>query len=395
MVDASPHKLTVMSAILLFTTMRWPFTAQLAGAFAGAGAKVEALCPPRAMLALSRHPVRRHRYHPAAAMDSLCHAITTARPDMIVPCDDQAAELVNRAYGTPTIGRMEFLDAAAKCGAPAAPSTAVESEDRLEDAMRQLGLPVVIKSDHSWGGDGVVIAWTREEARTAFRRMNNNSRLRDLARFSRGRGGHFLIRALNPVPVRLSAQAFVEGAPATSSIACWQGQVVAAHHFDVILSSTPTSPASVIATTSCPQMAASAKAVAGALNLSGLIGLDYIRDASGQVHLLEMNARATPTMHLALDQDLPAALLTAAGLSARARPAVTDAREIALFPREWLRDSASPWLAKAFHDVPWDDPDVVRACVRAAPHSARAAALAVLENAKTPALTGKSAVVGA
>jgi hypothetical protein len=392
MVDEERHKLPAMSAgILLVTTMNWPFPAQLAAAFAGVGAQVQALCPPRAMLALSRHPVRMHRYRPLAMMESLSQAITAAQPDMIIPCDDQAGELVNRAYGKPNIGRMEFLTAAALAGAPVPTSVALETEAELEGAMRRLGLPLVIKCDHSWGGEGVVIAASREAARTAFRRMNSSSRLRDMARALRGRGAHFLTRALHPVPARISAQAFIEGVPTTSSIACWQGRVVGAHHFDVLLSSTPTSPATVIANIPCPQMTAAAIKIAGALNLSGLFGLDYIRDAQGNVHLLEMNARATPTMHLALEHDLPAALLKAAGLQARTRPAVTDLSEIALFPREWLRDPASPWLGRAFHDVPWDDQDVVRACVRRAPPAARA----LLENTASPLLTAKNPGFGA
>lgn len=388
MVDEEPLKLAVMSAsiLLVTTTLDWLFPAQLAAAFANMGARVEALASPGSLLALSRHPQRQHRYRPLAAMDSLACAIAQTRPDMIIPCDDQAAELVNRAYGNPNIGRMEFLTAAAQAGAPVPPSVALETEEELEEAMHQLGLPLVIKCDHSWGGEGVAIAANREEARAAFRRMNSSSRLRDMARALRGRGSHFLTRALHPVPVRISAQTFIEGVPATSSIACWQGRVVAAHHFDVLLSRTPTSPASVIANVACPQMAAAAIQIAGALNRSGLFGLDYIRDTKGNVHLLEMNARATPTMHLALEHDLPAALLKAAGLQARTRPPVTDRREIALFPREWLRDPASPWLERTFHDVPWDDPDVVRACVRSAPRAVRA----LLENTMTPALAVKS-----
>jgi biotin carboxylase len=234
-----------------------------------------------------------------------------------------------------------------------------------------LGLPLVLKLDDSWGGEGVLIAESRQEAVKAFRRLGRQSRLRNVFRALRGRGTHFLTQALYPVSPRISAQHFISGTAATSSFACWRGKVVASHHFDVRVSTTPTSPASVIAVSDCRQMAATAEAVAQAFNLSGLFGLDYIRDASGQVHLLEMNRRATPTMHLALEQDPVASLLKAAGLPASFRPPVTDKKQIALFPREWLRDPASPWLARAYHDVPWDDPAVMRACVKAGSAEAR------------------------
>jgi hypothetical protein len=39
---------------------------------------------------------------------------------------------------------------------------------------------------------------------------------------------------------------------------------------------------------------------------------------------------------------------------------------VAIFPREWQRDPASPWLQLAHHDVPWDDPAVLLASLRRA-----------------------------
>jgi hypothetical protein len=382
-----------MSArILLATTQHWPFPAQLAGAFAEAGAQVEALCPRGSMLALSRHPRRFHPYRPLAPLASLCEAIRAARFDLIVPCDDQVAELVARATGTHAAGRGEFLARAASAGAPALETRALDDEDSLDIALTQFGLPLVLKSDHSWGGEGVVICHTRTDARAAFRRLKNRSRLRDVARALRGRGHHFLNRALHPTPVRLTAQRFAAGNPATSSLACWNGTVVGSLHFDVLLSTTPTSPASVIRQVACPQMEASAQVVAREFNLSGLFGLDYVRASTGHVYMLEMNARATPTSHLALTVDLPAALMAAARLPSRRRMPVTDGTDIALFPREWLRDPASEWLKRAHHDVPWDDSALVQACVALAPPTARAKARTLLEAARPSALTAEKAV---
>ncbi len=106
-----------MSArVLIATTQNWPFAAQLAGAFAGAGAAVEALSPPGSMLALSRHPQRKHAYRALAPLSSLCDATAQNRFDMILPCDDQAADLVLRATGGVVIGRHTFLAGAREGG---------------------------------------------------------------------------------------------------------------------------------------------------------------------------------------------------------------------------------------------------------------------------------------
>jgi hypothetical protein len=370
--------------------MGWPFPAQLAGAFAAVGARVEALSPAGAMLARSCHPERHHLYSALGPMDCLADAVRDAKPDMVMACDDLAARLVAQMEGTSVPGRLELVHRAGQAGAPAAMTEELAHEHQLGEVINRLGLPLVLKSDHSWGGEGVIIAEDRQEAAIAFRRLVRHSRLRNIFRLLRGRGSHFLTQALYPVAPRISAQRFIAGLPATSSIACWRGQVVAAHHFDVLLSTTPTSPASVLVRSDCAQMESAAHAVASAFHLSGLFGLDYIRDHDGRVHLLEMNGRATPTTHLALSHDLPASLLKAAGYTAYARAPVTDKREIALFPREWLRDPASPWLTRAYHDVPWDDPEVLRTCVRGGSRGARA----LLEKSQRRALTAGKPVLG-
>jgi hypothetical protein len=367
----------------------------LAGAFAGAGARIEALCPKGAMLAHSHYPGRVHRHRALFPQASLRKAIAAAKPDLIVPCDDLAAEILRHLRGGEDLAnRHDFLLRAAKAGAPAGKTVALTHEQLIDAAIDEFGLPLVVKCDHSWGGDGVAIAKTREEARIAFRRFRQNSRLRNLIRAVRRGEGHFLTRARSPVTPVISAQRFIDGHPATSSIACWQGAVVAAHHFDVLGASGDTAPACVIARRDCPAMQASAQAIAREFHLSGLFGLDYMRDRKGDVHLLEINPRATPTAHLMLKQDLPAALLKAAGLPFHSRAPVTGKDEIAIFPREWLRDPASPWLKTAYHDVPWDDPEVVRACVRTAPPAHRAAAKALLEAANRSVYPKKDPVFG-
>ena len=63
---------------------------------------------------------------------------------------------------------------------------------------------------------------------------------------------------------------------------------------------------------------------------------------------------------------------------------MTGKAQIALFPQEMSRDSHSPWLESAYHDLPLDDPGLTAACLAglnakplgSAGKSAAAAALA-------------------
>lgn len=367
--------------------MRWPFAARLAGAFAGQGAHVEALCPPGHVLGASRHVARLYPYHPL--FPRLAEAMALSRPDLVVPCDDPAAQLLARfgqkagsavaallAYslGDPRIlsrltARNAFLAEAERLGVRTARALAVATEAEFEKVLETLGAPVVIKSDLSWGGDGVAIAPDRQAALDAFRRMANPSRLRDVARAMRHRETHYLSRAMAAERPQIGLQQFITGHPATSAIACWRGEVVGANHFDVVVAQ-GTGPATVIAPVACAQMAEAARRIARAFNLSGLFGLDYMRDIAGKTHLLEINPRATPSAHLPLSADPCIALMQAAGGRGTPRPAVTAKSRIALFPQEWSRDPHSPWLESAFHDLPADDPGLLAACLELRPGGA-------------------------
>jgi hypothetical protein len=78
--------------------------------------------------------------------------------------------------------------------------------------------------------------------------------------------------------------------------------------------------------------------------------------------LIEINPRATQVGHLVLGagRDLPAALCAAlTGVAETPAPRVTANDTIALFPQEWTRDPRSPFLQSAYHDVPWDEPELL------------------------------------
>jgi hypothetical protein len=52
------------------------------------------------------------------------------------------------------------------------------------------------------------------------------------------------------------------------------------------------------------------------------------------------------------------------GESVNPAPRITPHDTIALFPQEWLRDAKSPFLRSAYNDIPWEEPELLKACVR-------------------------------
>jgi hypothetical protein len=370
--------------ILLTTTVNWPAAARLACAFAGVRARVEALFPAGHLVGRSRFLAAGHRYYPLFPLASLRAAITRAKPDLVIPCDDRAmAQLVALAALDPhmrsliavSLGKLEsypalsarhrFIAAAAEAGIAAPQTERIESERALDAALARSGFPAVLKADASWGGEGVAIVRTMDQAKDAFRRLSAGAtRLRNLARAVNRGDLHFLHSAFHLPNPSINLQHFVPGTPATTAFACWQGRVLASIHMDVLETVRPNGPASVMRRIDCPEMEWAAVNLAARFGLSGLHGLDFVRDPDGRVHLIEINPRATPAsaLPLGVGHDLAAALAGCVSPGMRGtREVLTDNPVIALFPQEWRRNPRSSWLRTAYLDAPWDDPAVLRA----------------------------------
>jgi hypothetical protein len=114
-------------------------------------------------------------------------------------------------------------------------------------------------------------------------------------------------------------------------------------------------------------MSAAVEKMTRRLSLSGLYGFDFMLEAgTGNAHVIEINPRATQVGHLSLGpgHDLPAALYAAlSGKAVQPAEKVTEKDTIALFPQEWIRDPESAFLQSGYHDVPWEEPELVRDCV--------------------------------
>jgi Carbamoyl-phosphate synthase L chain, ATP binding domain len=384
----------VKPTVLIFTTARWFPTARLAIAFSNAGCTVDAVCPSRHPLLTTRGFRRAHRYSDFAPLTSLARAIAATNPQLIIPGDDLATHRLHQLYRRESLHsgkdssicalversmgphesfpivyqRASFMRLAAELGIRAPKTSAIANSDELRRWIAEVGLPLVIKADATSGGEGVKVVRTIEEALRAFRKLHAPPLLaravkRALVDSDTTLLGPSLLRR-RPV---VSAQAFVDGREANSTVACWNGTVLAALHFEVVKKKHSTGHATVLRRIDHTEMIRAVETMVQRLNLSGVHGFDFMLETNtGNAYLIEINPRSTQVGHLTLGpgRDLPAALVAAVtGTGVQPGPALTENRTVALFPQEWTRDPVSPFLESAYHDVPWDEPELLRACM--------------------------------
>ncbi len=379
---------------LIATTTSWFPTARLAVGLADAGFHVEAVCPPRHPLSTLDSMQRVHAYRSLRPLSSFASAILLAKPDFIVPGDDLAANYLHRLHtaecarhdsrsivcaaierslGAPesfpvVFARSSFMQVALAENIRAPRTAVLSGRESLLAFASTSGFPFVLKADGTSGGDGVRIVNSLPEAEDAYRSLAAPPMLaRALKRTLFDRDSALFWPAVSRRPAVVNAQEFAPGREATSAIACWKGIVLAELQFEVIEKAQSRGHATVVRSIRNSEISCAAEKLAERLGLSGLHGLDFMLESeTGKAHLIEINPRSTQVGHLALGdrQDLPAALYAAvSGAEPKPLPAVTENKTIALFPQEWVRDANSPWLESAFHDIPWRQPELVRACV--------------------------------
>lgn len=382
-----------MPEVLLVTTRRWVSAARLALALRKYGCRVSTAVP-------WRHPIRHtslngqeYRYRGLSPIRSISKAIASARPDLIVPCDDLArlhlneiyalecrrnpaspvASLIQRSLGDPAgfdlvLSRSEFITLAQTLGIAAPDTRVVGSLEQLRAAIDDFGLPIVLKTSGTSGGTGVRIARNAEEGERFFRQLDAPPRTDRTWKRALVDHDASLIRpwAQRTRPV-VNAQAYLPMRDATIAVACWEGRILASISVEVLRTFKAAGPSSVVRMIENDAMLSAAEKLVSHLKLSGLHGFDFLlEEKTRKPWLIEMNARATQTCYLPLGpgRNLCAALAdTLAGRPLSEVPSITDRSIIALFPQEWINDPASPYLHTAYHDVPWEEPALVQAGV--------------------------------
>lgn len=370
--------------LLVSTATRWLGTARVPWALAKAGFDV-ALLTPRNSLAEKSRFVSKVDHLPDNAtvsqwVTAFAAAVRATAPRIVLPCDDMAFRLLAKLAQSPprdlepalhlqltslirdSLGDPAYYETAVdKTLLPPAaealdvrvPPYPIVREPAAADAFAAAhGYPVVLKRAHGFAGQGVAICANRDDLSRAFAAFSQQNAL-DLG--DSGSTHHLM-------------QSHVPGRVQYYLATAWNGDLLAGYASEKLVANPePTGPPTVTRHFCSPRLREITATLARGFGISGHFFVEFIAaDRSGEPHVLEINRRITPGSHRgrARNVDQWAALhARLQGTDSTSRTDLDEGEEgIAVwFPEEWLRDPQSRYLREYPVDVPWDDPELIKA----------------------------------
>lgn len=354
----------------------WVAASRLPERLAGQGAQVSVICPEGALISYARpiHQLVTFQAPPPLLplVSALHKALQESPPDLIVPGDDDArqvlhtlhAQLTERGQDSrtralieaslgdprqfPAVGQKSALLALQAQGLPMPQTIRPASLEEALEFAAQVGGNTVLKRDVGAGGTGVAHCPDEDSLRAAFLAASAAPA---------GTGGLLL-------------QRWVTGQTVSCNFAAWRGRLLGACvNLRERVHPAPFGVVSLARQLPDHPAQALAERVVAHFGLSGLGSVQFLLDGEGGAPLvMELNSRVTPlsTASRAFGVDLVAALLAA--LRGDAAPVSEAPRyeRVALFPNEWQRDPQSGALSDpgVFHDVPWAQPDLLAATLQ-------------------------------
>ena len=327
---------------------------------------------------------RLFKYRGLNSLGALKSAIVESSPDIVVPCDDGVVfqlhglysgypglrNLIEKSLGAPEMystiqSRGALLATAAELGIRTPVTDTLSSEAYLEKwRMEDV---TVLKADGTWGGSGVEIAHSHSEAVEAYRHLSRPKGLR--VAWKRLFVNHDALALWfwrNRKEPSVTIQQFIPGHPANTMFVARDGEVLASVTVEAVASQGATGAATVARLIRNPEISQAARLLARKLRLNGFHGIDFvIEHETGAAYLIEMNPRTTQLGHLRLpgQGDLAGVFTAALTGNCICPPPASDcitADTIAFFPQAFSWNPRSPYLRHGYHDVPWEEPALVR-----------------------------------
>ena len=259
--------------VLIISSVWWSAITRAALEFLESGVRVHAICPPGHSLRCIPGLASIRSYPCVTSVATLSAAIEDMKPDLIVPADDRVVSTLHQAHAqadpaTPhgqacrraierSLGqsdgfayartRLRLIDALRARGIPTPAAASLTTTQDVRQWCAATPGPWVLKRDRSWGGSGVVIADTAQEAESSFRRLSQPVRMACALRvLLADRDIYSFMEATARQSMPVIAQAHVSGMPANIMVACWEGKVIGTLGVDVISYQGRTGAATVI-----------------------------------------------------------------------------------------------------------------------------------------------------
>jgi hypothetical protein len=391
----------VPQRVLLFALNNWIGAARLPSALHRAGFEVVVLCPGDSFIAATRFVNRRlemrGRVEANAISRTIWQEVTELGTTAIIAADTRAVEFIHAFAGAvqqgtfsqsagvekfqamlerslPPVEHLETVRSrtaghavATELGIPAPAQSQIASIDDAIAFAAQHGYPVVLKTEGGAAGVNVTVCNDEAALREAHEKLTVP-----------------LSHPPPPPPKQLIVEVFIDGPQLSYVFVARGGRVLTGlTRMKVKAYPDPHGPSSVVRVVEVPQMVDYAARFAERVQYNGFASLQCLLDpVSKTPQFLEFNCRPVPIHHLgeeAVGIDWCKAWFAALeGQPPPAFPGPIFKRQIALFPQEWLRDPQSKYLTtNALHDVPWDDPGLLKAYVdlrKIAPNPAAAPA---------------------
>ena len=359
--------------VVLFSPS-WLGAARLPGALTHAGFSVASYCHPESYLSKTRY----NEYAFTApttgsAFPNLVASVRQYQPLFLIPACELAVrfflniiaadahgqvhaqfadvvDLVRRSLGEPAfhqamLSKIEAHAVVEQLGLRAPEKRVVQCQADATDFGDAYGYPLVLKGEYGHAGNAVRICATAAEAIAAYS---------DLGGSAEGQ--------------RILVQRYIRGVVVTQSSVALAGQVLETVTLVKHLTHpAPMGPSSVLRWVENPEAEQATRALLNESGYSGFSAANFIIEhETDAAYFIEFNPRVTPPCTVAglFGRDLCRALWCQLSGVAYERQVLAHYPEtVALFPNEWLRDPHSPYLTQGHHDVPWDDPTLLKAYV--------------------------------
>ena len=385
--------------ILIVGLDNWHSIARLPRALQAAGFEVAALCYPNGYLASTRHLndlffLRSKRFG-GRICRQLVEVITRWQPHMVVPGDDRTVlffqgmiqlhlegklklapavvETLRLSFGNfdwlaEATSKQRTLQRAQKLGLKIPRFACAHSVEEAVSLAGEIGWPVVVKKSIGSSGSGVTFCDNEQQVAAIHTKYSEASRWKGKikSRLIQARGW-MLGPAWFPVDRSVKVNEAIRGNPAMIAVAAVNGKVLT-HAIAIKVECRPQrkGPSSVVRFIQHSGMRQAVEKLVGQWGVTGLLGFDFILADNGEASLIECNPRPISITYMGnLSGGDPCLALHhhLAGLEIPA-PSAPRHEVVAHFPNEWRRDPQSPYLANAWHDVPWDDPGLLEKLVK-------------------------------